>query len=185
VSSFGVVTDTCVLYPMALCDTLLRAAENGLYRRYWSEAILDELHRNLVKNPKITREQADRRLDRMRAAFPDAAVAGFERLVPVMTNHVKDRHVVAAAVTSGAQVIVTSNLHDFQPEALEPFNIAAQSPDEFLLHLRDLAPRVMARILRDQAAHLGRRPHPLGYVLDNLAVQAPEFATRMRRSLKA
>jgi len=41
----------------------------------------------------------------------------------------KDRHVVAAAVKAGAQVITTSNLKDFSwlPEGAE-----VQSPDEFL-----------------------------------------------------
>ena len=146
--------------------------------------ILDEVHRNLMLDAGLSREQADWRLDQMREAFPDATATGFERLMPVMTNHEKDRHVVAAAIGAGAQVIVTSNLTDFPPEALEPFNIAAQSPDEFLLHLRGLAPRRMAEILREQAAGLRRRPNALAYVFEHLAVQAPEFATRMRRSLR-
>ena len=31
-ASAGIVLDTCVLYPRALRDTLLRAAEAGMYR---------------------------------------------------------------------------------------------------------------------------------------------------------
>jgi predicted nucleic acid-binding protein len=188
VSSFGVVTDACVLYPMALCDTLLRAAEKGLYRLFWSDLILGEVHRNLLKNSRITLEQADWRLAQMREAFPDAAVTGFERLIPVMPNDEKDRHVLAAAVAAGAQVIVTSNLRDFPAAALDPFGIEAQSPDEFLLHLLDLSPAQMGQILREQAARLKPRPDrpdPLGYVLDNLALQGPGFVERMRRLLRA
>lgn len=49
-SSFSVVLDACVLYPAALRDTLLRAADTGLYRLHWSEEILDEVRRNLIKN---------------------------------------------------------------------------------------------------------------------------------------
>jgi hypothetical protein len=40
-SRFPVVLDSCVLYPMYLRDTLLRAAEAGLYRVHWSQEILD------------------------------------------------------------------------------------------------------------------------------------------------
>ena len=36
------VLDACVLAPIALADTLLRAAEKGLYRPLWSDRILTE-----------------------------------------------------------------------------------------------------------------------------------------------
>jgi hypothetical protein len=49
-----------------------------------------------------------------------------------MTNDEKDRHVVAVAVMSRSQVIVTSNIQDFPDTALDPFGISAQTPDEFL-----------------------------------------------------
>jgi hypothetical protein len=45
-SRFPVVLDSCVLYPMYLRDTLLRAAEAGLYRVHWSQEILDGALRN-------------------------------------------------------------------------------------------------------------------------------------------
>jgi predicted nucleic acid-binding protein len=109
-SSFSVVLDACVLYPAALRDTLLRAADAGLYRLHWSEEILDEVGRNLVKNSVADELAAQRLLDHMRQAFPDAAVAGHECLVESMPNHPGDRHVVAAAVKANAQLIVTANL---------------------------------------------------------------------------
>lgn len=40
---------TCVLYPAYLCDTLLRLAEAEAYRPLWSEGIMTELHRNLLR----------------------------------------------------------------------------------------------------------------------------------------
>jgi predicted nucleic acid-binding protein len=41
-----------------------------------------------------------------------------EGLAKVMTNHPGDRHVLAAAVTAKADIIVTSNLKHFKPKDL-------------------------------------------------------------------
>jgi hypothetical protein len=38
----------------------------------------------------------------MERAFPEADVTGYEHLVTAMPHHAKDRHVVAAAVKTGA-----------------------------------------------------------------------------------
>ena len=48
-------------------------------------------------------------------------------------------------------MIVTINLRDFPPEAMATFGIEAQHPDEFILHLLDLAPGVVARAAQDPA----------------------------------
>ena len=58
VSSFGVVLDACVLIPATLRDTLLRAVEKGMYRLHWSDEILDEVRRNLVKREMTSPEDA-------------------------------------------------------------------------------------------------------------------------------
>jgi len=49
----------------------------------------------------------------MERVFPEAEVTGYEHLIAAMKKDEKDRHVVAAAVKAGAQVITTSNLKDF------------------------------------------------------------------------
>jgi predicted nucleic acid-binding protein len=183
-SPLGVVLDACVLYPAALRDTLLRAALAGLYRLHWSDQILDEVRRNLVENDEMSAEQAERLIAKMREAFPEATVVGYERLVQAMATDEKDRHVAAAAVAAGAQVIVTSNLKDFPRAALEPFGLVAQSPDELLVNLVDLAPRAMVDILRAQAARLRNPPMSVEEVLEDVGLQAPEFAELMLHLLR-
>jgi predicted nucleic acid-binding protein len=108
--AFGVVLDTCVLYPFSLCDLLLRLADRELYDPFWSDRILDELARNLAE-AGLTAEQVAWRISQMRQAFPAAEVPAdaVARLEPAMANHPKDRHVLAAAVASGADAIVTSS----------------------------------------------------------------------------
>lgn len=183
-SSFIVVPDACVLYPAALRDTLLRAALADLYRLAWTEEILEEARRNLVENDEMTEEKARRLLAAMRRAFPDSGVTGYERLIPSMTNHEKDRQVAAAAVAAGARLIVTSNLKHFPREVLQPFEIEAQSPDHFLLNLVDLAPRAMVEILRNQAAQLRDPPMSVEEVLEDIALQAPDFAALMQHLVR-
>ncbi len=68
----------------------------------------------------------------MKEAFPETCVTGYEELVAAMRNDENNRHVAAAAIKAGAQVIVTSNLADFDDL---PDGIEAQSPDEFLCNL--------------------------------------------------
>ena len=46
-------------------------------------------------------------MSQMTRAFPDAAVTGHDSLIEAMTNDTADRHVLAAAITVGADVIVT------------------------------------------------------------------------------
>jgi hypothetical protein len=48
-----------------------------------------------------------------------------------MTNHPKDRHVLAAAVRTGAQTIVTFNLKDLPEAVLAPWNMEAQAQMTF------------------------------------------------------
>jgi hypothetical protein len=118
----------------------------------------------------------------MTAAFDGAAVAraAIDRLEPAMTNDPKDRHVLAAAVASGAQAVVTLNLKDFPIEACEPLAIEPLHPDAFLLDLYALdAPRVAA--VERQAAVLRRPRISLHALLDRLAVTVPNFAAALRR----
>lgn len=182
VSSPKAVLDACVIFPAVLRDTLLRAAEQGLYEVYWSDIILEEASRNLVETGRMSPQQAQRLLGTMRQVFPDATLTEFESLIADMTNDQKDRHVLAATVKAGAQAIATSNLQDFPDRALASFNIEAQSPDEFLMFLFDLAPLTMIRIV-NEPTRLRQPPMTVGELLDAIALQAPQFASLVRQAM--
>ncbi len=93
IAPFKVVLDANVLYPFSLRDTLLRAASAALFQIYWSEEILEETRRNLVKSVGVTEQQANRLISTMKEAFPEACVTGYEELVAAMRNDEKDpRH---------------------------------------------------------------------------------------------
>lgn len=174
---FRVVLDANVLFPFSLRDTLLRAASDGLFQLYWSERILKEMSSNLVEESHATQEKADKLVAQMQKAFPEATISGYEPLVAAMQNDPKDRHVVAAAVKAGAQVIVTNNLKDFEelPEGVE-----AQSPDEFLCSLFDLRPDSLVTLVKAQAEALKNPPRSFEDLLRGLAKLVPEFAKSVR-----
>lgn len=125
--------------------------------------------------------QAKRLFSAMRNAFPEAAVNDFEPLIAAMPNHEKDRHVAAAAVKAGAQVIVTFNMKDFRNL---PDGIEAHSPSTFLTDLLDLEPAGVVDLLKKQAAALKRPLKTFDQLLDGLATTVPEFVEQIRTRLK-
>jgi hypothetical protein len=67
----------------------------------------------------------------MSGAIRDCLVTGYEPLVDVVTlPDPNDRHVLAAAIKSRAQVIGTNNIKDFPQSALEQWNVEAKTPTQ-------------------------------------------------------
>jgi len=79
-----------------------------------------------------------------------------------------DRHVLAAAIRGRADVIVTANLRDFPTEILAEFGIEAQHPDEFALHLLDLAPGIVTEAARNHRESLKNPPKTIDEYLNAL-----------------
>jgi len=179
------VLDANVLFPASLRDTLLRAAEKKWYEVHWSADIIEEMRRNLLGLGQATEPQVTKLLNSLNRAFPAATVIAYQRLIAQMTNDPKDRHVLAAAVTIQANVIVTFNLRDFPASALQPYHIVAQHPDQFLLDLFQQYEEDMARMLIEQAAFLRKPSQSLGEVLTVLGVLVPRFVQAIREYLAA
>lgn len=179
--SFPAFLDACVLLPYQLCDLLLRLAESNMYRPLWSEDVLVEVERNLVTSFGKSPQQAERRVRQMRSAFPLAGVEHYEDLTPAMTNHPKDRHVLAAAVRGGAAVLVTANVSDFPAASLLRHDIEAVHPDAFLLDQLDLdPPRVLHCLAEQQAAY--EKPKLSSFEFyDSLRRTVPRFAEQAQK----
>jgi predicted nucleic acid-binding protein len=178
----SVLLDSCVILPMPLCDTLLRAAEAGLYRVHFSQKILDDATGNLVKQGRMTEAKAARFQAMLKTHFPEAMVEVPEELVAMMTNDPGDHHVLAAAIVAKAEVIVTDNLRDFQAAALAPWRIEAWHQDDFLVYLDDLFPKEMLQVIREQSADLNHPPSTVAELIDRLERnnRVPKFARSIR-----
>lgn len=177
------VLDANVLLPAPLRDTLLRATEAGLFAPKWTPDILDEVERNLVRKWHLSDIRAARLVTTMRQQFREALVEVTSDLVATMANDPKDRHVLAAAVVAGAQLLVTHNLRDFPEAALAPYGVEACGPDAFLSRLFTEEPNLMTHILVQQAEDLKTPPMTVDEVLHLLTQHAPAFVDLVRTRL--
>ncbi|SPF52473.1 conserved hypothetical protein [Candidatus Sulfopaludibacter sp. SbA4] len=172
-----VVLDACVLANFSLCDTLLRLAEPPqLYEPRWSEEIMAETLRTLESKLGWPAALTSHLRSELLSHFGDAWVTGYEPLVSQMANEQKDRHVLAAAVSGGASMIVTFNLRHFRKEHLEPWGVVALHPESFLIGLLGQDPAIVMAKLRQQAAD---RSRSLADLLQILHQTVPGFIERV------
>lgn len=182
-SHFTAVYDACVLYPAPLRDLLMHLAMSNLFRAKRSDEIHEEWIRNVLKErPDLTREKLQRTRQNMDKNV-DGLVTGYESLIPGLTlPDENDRHVLAAAIRAGADVIVTFNLKDFPADYLSPFGIEAQHPDEFVFHLSDLNPDAVCEAAKRQRANLKNPPKSVAEFLEVMEQQRlPKTAAFLRR----
>jgi predicted nucleic acid-binding protein len=170
--AFVALLDANVLYPVWLRDALLSVAETEVFQVRWSEQILREAAGNI----KANRPDLD-------PAIIDGMVTGYQALIPVMSNHSKDRHVLAAAIVGRADVIVTENLAHFPDRALNPYGIDAQHPDEFLCNQWDLDEEAMAEAIERWRGGLLHPPLTMEQLLEKLGSHAPNFCQLVRNTL--
>lgn len=135
---FTAVLDTNVIYPIIIRDIMFWFAHYDLYTPKWSENIFDEW-RKVMREKGVSEEEANKRIDKANSAFPDALVQNYKSLV----NHLElpdkdDRHVLAAAIKTNANLIVTNNLKDFPKAYLQSFGLNAKTADDFLTDIIDL-----------------------------------------------
>jgi predicted nucleic acid-binding protein len=144
----------------------------GLVRARWSQQILDEMFDALKRNrPDLDPSRLQRTRDVMCAAVPDCIVPldAVNALIPALKlPDPDDRHVLAAAIAAGAQVIVTTNLKDFPQDVLRTFNIEAKHPDAFLQDIYHIDGVLTHQAVTEAAGALSKPPLTVGDLLDRL-----------------
>jgi hypothetical protein len=155
-----VLDDACVLYPAPLRDLLMQLALTDRFQARWTDAIHDEWTRNVLANrPDLSPASLARCRALMDVHVPDCLVSGYEALIPTLTlPHADDRHVLAAAIHSGAGLIITFNIGDFPVSVLGPFEIEALHPDEFIARLWDESPEAVLHAAKLHRASLKKPP---------------------------
>ena len=120
----------------------------------------------------------------MTDAFPDAMVdrSYYAHAIPAMPNDAKDRHVLAAAIASRADVLVTANLKDFRVPAGFCYT-EVQHPDDFLCYQLELAPQEFFHALEDLASNRRKPMNSVPGILKSLQKTVPNFASQAQTML--
>ena len=183
--AFVALYDANVLYPGSLRDLLVRLGQSGLFQAKWTEQILDETFEAIARDQPELEGKLTRTRRLMNEAIADVMVTGYEPLIPSLDlPDPDDRHVLAAAIVCNAQLIVTANLRHFPDAGLERFNIEAQSPDEFVINLIELAPALVVNIMKDQALALTRPKTTFEELLERLrGAGLPRATAAIRQQL--
>jgi hypothetical protein len=179
-----VVYDACVLYPFALKNVLIQCAMDRLVRARWTQDIHGEWIGNLLKRrPDLTRDRLERTRMLMDQAVPDALVTDYHHLIPTVSiADLNDRHVVAAAIKTGAQAIVSADRH-FRNDNLKSYQLEVWRPDAFLTMLYRSDNALMIASAANARRNLSRSLPTVTGFIDSLqqGQNLPEFCNTLRR----
>jgi predicted nucleic acid-binding protein len=181
-TQFTVLFDACVLYPAPVRDLLLQLASKGLFRGRWTKRIQDEWIRNLLKNRSdLNESQLERTRVMMNDSVLDCLVVDYEELISgISLPDPDDVHVLAAAIKSQAQIIVTYNIKDFPIESLQKFDIEVQHPDTFLRYQLDLNLPTFLSCIKAIRARLKNPPATANQYLFTLFNHLPQTVSVLR-----
>jgi hypothetical protein len=153
---YTALVDACALVSVPKRDLLLSLAEAEFFRLRWSRLILTETCEALSgifqqRGFADSAARAARSVHAMSQAFPEALVEGpVDALARTFgLPDAQDEHVLAAAVHTHAQALVTENIRDFPAAVLAPLNIEARTADDFIADTIDLdAGKAVATVRR-------------------------------------
>jgi len=183
---YTALLDANVLYPAPIRDLLLSLAAVGLYHARWTDRIQQEWVQNLEANRPELVGKFVQTVQLMNTAIPDCLVENYEHLIESLKlPDPDDRHVLAAAIAGHADAIITMNLKDFPPAALEPHKIEAQHPDEFLLNQLDLNEAAALFAIRAMRARLKSPPRSAEEFVETFdQLGLPMTASRLRQTIR-
>lgn len=164
-----VLIDACVLYPTVMREILLGVAKAGLFTPLWSDRILEEWARAVARNLPDQAAVARGEIALLRANWPTAEVAADLSLeTELHLPDDNDNHVLAAAISGQAEVLLTQNTKDFPQYLLTPHRVVRRDPDGFLWEYHSQEPDLVAEVctrVHAQAVVLSGQSIPLRRLL--------------------
>ena len=168
---YAALLDANVLVPIRLTDLFVQLAKDDLFRAKWTLHIHNEWMKSVQRiYPNIDQGHLERRRSLMDAETREALVDGYDEIIDSLSlPDENDRHVLAAAIVGGCNVIVTYNLKDFPKDELGKYGIEAQHPDVFLANHLDLFPGKFCAAVRKIRRRHKRKKITIDEYLENLA----------------
>lgn len=178
-----VFADTGVLFPFSVMDLLLALTEDGVHELVWTDDLLAEWERVIVREHQRSADTAASVTAAIREHFGDLRIgAAPPNLVAKMPGADPDDHVhSAAAVNAGIDILLTWDTAGFPAAELAALGLRVADPDAYLVQLLDEAPAEVSTAVRTVARSKTRPPLTVDQILDRLAAAGvPDFAGRMR-----
>lgn len=183
---FVVILDANVLFPFRTRDVLFSFAQAGLFRARFTDEILDEWTRNLIKNKPQLENSVRRQETAIRDVFGECLVTGYAPLIPGLNlPDENDRHVLAAAIKCSAQIIVTENHKDFPADTLGEYGLETLGADDFLANTYDLFPKSGVRVLKQVRQRYDNPPFTRSeFLMDLIKSGMPKLAALARADIE-
>jgi excisionase family DNA binding protein len=182
-----VFIDTNVLFPFSVMDLMLALTEDGIHEVMWSDNLLGEWERVIVRERHRSPDTASAITATIRQFFADTRipVESYRQLVAEVDGPDPDDNMhMAAAVAGQVEFLVTWNGKDFDCEFTRKHAIKIVDPNQYLCGLyEELPDEVLATIMRLAA---GKRRPPMTPVELVSAIERAgvnEFASLVRSHL--
>ena len=148
--SIVVVLESCILYSAPMRDLLMWLATTNLFRPRWTDQIHEEwINKLLTNRSDLHKEQLEITRKNMNSHVMDCLVTNFEHIIDsLILPDPDDRLVLAAAIKSKANMIVTKNLRDFPEAVLRDYGIIPCHPDLFINHILQASPLASCKAIK-------------------------------------
>lgn len=168
------VFDATCLFSKHTRHLLLGFSVHGIVLGRWSPELLAEAAGNLAKKLRgDSLEDLGHWLKHETDLVRDGIVDNYKKWLEGLTlPDPDDTHVLAAAISCGATVIVTDNGKDFPAEYLGAYGITTATPDDFAVSCINANPVLATRVVTDH-------PEPEFFLL-KVASQLPKAASLLR-----
>ncbi len=171
-----VLADASILFSRTLRDYVLYSADEGAIEVHWSREILAEMSRNLREKMGLSQDSTVR-LEQLMNDYIEYALVKVDPVhlaaVGAVEMDAKDRHVLAAALSADADILLTDNAKDFPAQWMAEQGIELLTAGQLLIRLAERFPDKM-RAAHEKTVHYS--PKPEADILTSLELIAGKYA---------
>jgi len=133
-------------------DLMLALTEDAVHEVVWTDTLLDEWERVIVREQHRSAASAARITAAVRECFADSRIpeGAYAHLVDDMPSpDPDDRHHIAATIAGSAAVLITWNHADFPTQPLARLGLRVADPDTYFQELLAEVPEeILATVVR-------------------------------------